>query len=167
MKLIFLILLPFFSLSQTRYEGGTLYLSNGCSYKEGMEIRLGMGSNVATKGFNFIYTSPMSIAGQIFLPSSWAGLKMTVKNIKEYGLKKTGKKFYLVLGGGNIVNYWCEIESALNTGEVIDPNMKKPAPTGTAPTSVADELAKLKKLYDDGVLTKDEYEVAKKKLLNN
>ena len=29
-----------------------------------------------------------------------------------------------------------------------------------------DELAKLKKLYDDGVLTKKEYEAQKKKLLN-
>ena len=31
--------------------------------------------------------------------------------------------------------------------------------------SVADEIAKLKKLYDDGILTKEEYEAQKKKLL--
>jgi hypothetical protein len=152
--------------AQTKYEHDTLYLSNGCKYSGGMEIHLGMGSNVATKTFNFIYTNPMSIAGQIYLPASWAGLKMTVKNIKEYGLKKTGKKYYLVLGGGNIVNYWCEIESALNTGEVIDINMKKTMGSNIQPTSVADELTKLKKLYDDGTLTKDEYETAKKKLLD-
>lgn len=33
-------------------------------------------------------------------------------------------------------------------------------------TSKADELTKLKKLYDDGVLTKEEFEAEKKKLLN-
>lgn len=33
-------------------------------------------------------------------------------------------------------------------------------------SSVADELTKLKKLYDDGILTKDEFEAQKKKLLN-
>ncbi len=33
-------------------------------------------------------------------------------------------------------------------------------------TSVADELTKLKKLYDDGVLTKDEFQAEKRKLLN-
>ncbi len=33
-------------------------------------------------------------------------------------------------------------------------------------TSKADELSKLKKLYDDGVLNKEEFEAEKKKLLN-
>ena len=31
--------------------------------------------------------------------------------------------------------------------------------------SIADELTKLKKLYDDGILTKEEFEAQKKKLL--
>jgi hypothetical protein len=34
-----------------------------------------------------------------------------------------------------------------------------------APTSVADELGKLKNLFDDGVLTKEEFEAQKKKML--
>lgn len=46
---------------------------------------------------------------------------------------------------------------------------KKPVATpanNTNSSSVADELKKLKELHDSGVLTKDEYEKAKKKLLN-
>lgn len=86
-------------------------------------------------------------------------------------LDKTGKKWYIVLGGGNIVNYWCDIWPAMETGEVVvegindgKENEKDEKPDGQ-PASVADELAKLKKLYDDGVLTKEEFEAQKKKLL--
>lgn len=39
------------------------------------------------------------------------------------------------------------------------------SPDNPSPQSLADELLKLKKLYDAGVLTKEEYEQAKKKLL--
>jgi hypothetical protein len=34
------------------------------------------------------------------------------------GTKKRGYKTILVLAGGNIVNYWMELEAAIRTGEL-------------------------------------------------
>lgn len=45
------------------------------------------------------------------------------------------------------------------------PSSAPTAPTSTAPASVADELAKLAKLRDQGILTNEEFEAQKKKLL--
>ncbi len=152
----------------TRISHDTLYLANGLTFVVGDDLHFGLGSNAATKGFNFVYTSPMSLSGQLFLDAGWAGRKMKIKNFKKLGTRRTGDKFYIILGGGNIVNYWCEIDQALSQGEVVDDRIQKdptPVVTVNQPTSVADEIAKLKKLYDDGVLTKEEFEAQKKKLL--
>ena len=91
MKLTILLLtfFPLIVICQAKYEKDTLIIE-GAKYYAGYEIKLGMGSNVATKNFNFIYTSPMSIAGQTYLGKSYAGSKMTVKNIKKGGTKRTG-----------------------------------------------------------------------------
>jgi hypothetical protein len=70
--------------------------------------------------------------------------------------------------------YVIDIENAIEAKELDVPKEyaiaeKKPeAPSVTVKQeiSVADELTKLKKLYDDGVLTKEEYEAQKKKLLD-
>ena len=43
---------------------------------------------------------------------------------------------------------------------------KETKETKTTSASISEELKELKKLYDDGVLTKEEFEKAKKKLLN-
>ena len=51
--------------------------------------------------------------------------------------------------------------------EVISPNPLPPAPAlvSSSPPSVADELAKLVKLRDQGIITADEFSVQKKKVL--
>jgi hypothetical protein len=169
MRLIILcLLISTCCFSQTRISGDTLYLANGLTFVEGEDLHLGMGSNASTKGFNFVYTSPFALSGQTFLGSNWANMKMKIKNFKKYGNRRTGDKFYIVLGGGNIVNYWCEIEQALTTGEVIDDRLaKKTDSAAPAASSLADELKKLKDLLDSGALTKEEYDAAKKKLLGN
>jgi hypothetical protein len=153
-----------------RLSGDTLILNNGAKFIEGEKIHTGVGSN-GSKGFEFIYTSPMSISGIIKLGSGWSNSTMVIKGFKNYGRKKTGYKFYIILGGGNIVNYWCDITPAIDNGEVIVEGVNDKATlnkknSSGSEISVADELAKLKKLYDDGTLTKDEYETQKKKLLD-
>ena len=102
-----------------------------------------------------------------YKPTPW-GLKTI---LLTEGSKKQGKKFYIVLGGGNIANYWCDIVPAMEQKEVIvkginDPS--SPANSGAAAAttpSLADELKKLKDLHDAKALTDKEYEAAKKKLL--
>ncbi|MBS1933616.1 MAG: SHOCT domain-containing protein [Bacteroidetes bacterium] len=56
-------------------------------------------------------------------------------------------------------------DGAIESGELIVPAELKVKSTATNSTSVADEIVKLKKLLDDGTITKEEFEAAKKKLL--
>ena len=62
-----------------------------------------------------------------------------------------------------------EVEEAIAAGELLvsqtDKVVEKTIIQETS-GSVADELAKLKKLYDEGAITKKEYEAQKKKLLS-
>jgi hypothetical protein len=58
-------------------------------------------------------------------------------------------------------------EQAIEFEELEIPDRYKKKETATNATSRADELTKLKKLLDDGVLTKEEFEAEKKKLLEN
>lgn len=149
-------------------SGDTMYMNNGAVFVKKQQINFGMGSN-GFKGFEFIFTSPLSIAGQQNLPNNWAHMSMVVKDFKFYSSKRTGDKIYIILGGGNIVNYWCDIYSAMDAGEVIVAgiNDKKTLSSAGAPrVDVADELAKLNKLYKDSILTKEEYEAQKKKILS-
>jgi hypothetical protein len=79
------------------------------------------------------------------------------------------------VGAGDIVNYWIELDQAIEAGEIVVPEPyaakldinKKNAPVVIQQNSVsvADEIKKLKSLFDSGVLTKEEYETQKKKLL--
>lgn len=57
---------------------------------------------------------------------------------------------------------WKEVFQQQRIAEAVEKISERMAPSKT---SVADELAKLKELLDKGVITKEEYEKAKKKLL--
>lgn len=48
----------------------------------------------------------------------------------------------------------------------LSPTQNNPKTTSSSKDSVADELQKLKKLFDDGVLTKEEFQEQKARLLN-
>lgn len=73
----------------------------------------------------------------------------------------------------NTLNGCVDLDAAEGAGELITANTRRAAvsaasqaaaPAG-APLSTADELLKLKKLYDQKILTKAEYEAQKAKLL--
>lgn len=152
----------------------TLFLYDGNRFVVGEQLKLGYGSN-PKKDFQFITTSPASwfaATGNapLALGSSWSNMEMTIKDFKLWGNKKQGKKWYIILGGGNIANYACEIREALDFGEVRTPlteARKKQTEniSTTQPFSVADELKKLKELLDSGVLTQEEFDAQKAKLL--
>jgi hypothetical protein len=121
MKHLIILILLFMSgsaFAQSSTFDSTYTAKNGHLFHIGDTLQLGMGSN-SNKDFVFIFTSPMSLAGVTYLGSAWTGLSVQVKSIKTITSKKMGKKTYLICGGGNIVNYWCDIEPAILTGEVI------------------------------------------------
>jgi len=101
------------SLETTRYIS-----SSGHTFTAGQSLHLGLGSGTNHE-FVFIYTNPLSITGKISIGSAWAGSTMLIKSVKILEGKKTGKKAYLICGIGSISNYWCDIEPAIITGEVI------------------------------------------------
>ncbi len=178
MKPLLTILFISLSLSvfaqQLSQSGDTLIASNGMKFYHGLMIKLGTGT-LPNGDFKYINTSPTSwiaYAGSVTptsLGKSFSGISFTVKEIKKYGSQKRGYSYHLVLGGGNIVNYHCDIENAITSGEVIVPDEFKKKQTATIQInqtlSVSDELVKLKKLYSDSILTKEEYEAQKKRLL--
>jgi hypothetical protein len=138
--------------------------SNGITYKIGDEIKLGRGSDTNGK---FVY---VNIGGwavstnpeQNRLPASSSGLIVTVKKINKYNHKRY-KGVYFTVGGGNITNYFLDVENAIQTCEVENCVQTSQGST----TDKFDQLSKLKKLLDDGVLSNEEYEIEKKKILGN
>jgi len=117
-----------------------------------------------------------------------SGREFVIVNLKASGSKKIGYSFSPVIAepidGGKkdklrlgTERYYIDYENAVNSGELIYPD-KQPANKNTSPIevkivqekneniSIPDELAKMKKLYDSGAITKEEYDVAKKKLLD-
>jgi hypothetical protein len=154
-----------------------IILSNDSIIKQGVMIKTGRGS-LPNGNFKYIHTSASSwvavmsatqndpYAGVTPLGRRYGGLLMNVKSVKNEGNKKRGFKYILKVGGGNIVNYEVEIEDAISTGEIVEHSQQQPTPTlPTSSTTPADELKKLKDLYDSGAITKDEYDSAKKKIL--
>ena len=159
------------------------YVTNvGFTVKPGDELILGKGT-LPNKFFAFVYQSPtgyfsetsLDASNRKSLISTFAGKKVKVKRLTSYGTKRTGFNVVAVVGAGDIVNYWIELDQAIEAGEIIVPepfaskldiNKKNtPVIVQQSSSSVADEIKKLKELYDSGVLTKEEYEGQKKKLL--
>ena len=134
---------------------------------------LGRGSDPRTGDFVFIYTPANYWAGTplTYYNHQLANTTLKVKFFKEFESKKTGKKIYTVVDSPGY-NAVAELESAINSGEIIainKRNVSKPAEAKTviinSQVSVADELRKLKQLLNDSIITQEEFDLQKKKLL--
>ncbi len=116
---------------------------------------------------------------------------VTVRKIKFAEDKDSqGGKWIVRVRDGRKTDFMCDIVPALNIGEIstvsaggvvipvpaaapvtatdnnaTSPNAKPGKNDGALPVGVADELLKLKQLMDDGIITKEEFESQKKKLL--
>ncbi|HET8736198.1 MAG TPA: SHOCT domain-containing protein [Pricia sp.] len=137
--------------------------SNGVTYNVGGEVELGNGSS---HDGSFIYVTVAGIGQNVNDPaknrfrSTGAGAVGKIKRIRNYNYRGTqGVHFYIGLGAAS--NYMLNVESAIENCEVV------PCPEDGQPqaTDKYDQLAKLKDLFDEGVLTEKEYEAEKKKLL--
>lgn len=178
--LLFCLLLPLAAISQNDITVAkdtvikkelALVLSNDSIIQVGSRIKCGRGT-LPNGNFKYIHTSASSwavyangLSAITPIGRQYSGLFLTVKSVKKEGNNKRGYKYLLKVGGGSIVNYDCEIADAIATGEIAEQS-RAVASTATqlAPSS-ADELKKLKDLFDSGALTKEEYDSAKKKVL--
>lgn len=174
---MFLLLFPFSAKSQTtRFENDTLFLSNGWKITEDQRLKIGTGSTPdgdfkyirisATSMFSFTGTNKAAVNSANALPRSCSGLEYKVVRIDKRGTKRTGYNYYPIIGGGG-VRYEVDTENAIRTGELVVPNeyVKSDSSKSSVGISIADELKKLKELLESGVLSKEEFDAAKKKLL--
>lgn len=172
MKKITFLIFAVFTLNWANSQNTTEKLSeytasNGVTYKIGDEVKLGRGSDTNGK---FVYVNIGGWAVSLNpeenrLPAGSSGLIVTIKKINKYDYKRY-KGVYFIVGGGNITNYTIDIENAIKTCEVENciKEVQKAEVTGNQPDKY-DQLAKLKKLLDDGILTQEEYDAEKKKIL--
>lgn len=153
-----------FSIGQDTYKA-----SNGITYHIGDTILLGRGS--AQNG-DFLYLQMggwAAIAGhdqskgsdQNNISKAYSGTAVTLKKIKTYKIKGVAKVYFTV-GGGNITNYSLIIEDAIESCEVKDCNKKE----GAKADDKYAKLAKIKELLDSGVLTQEEFDKEKAKILS-
>lgn len=149
----------------------------GWIIKEGDTLALGKGS-LPNKDFAFLYENPGAFTATYsptygivrkYLQSFYTGKKVVLKSLGIAGGKKIGFSTYGLVGVGNIVRYYAEIDNAIEAGEILPPAKYKQTTAGATinSSSVADELLKLKSLLDAGAITQQEYDNQKKKILNN
>jgi hypothetical protein len=166
-----------------KFENDTLYTTSGFKVTVNQELKIGTGSTndgdfkfirKNSTGFGTIMTTTDNNAynkSQFSLPRNMAGHKGKVVKIVRRGTKKIGFTYEPLVTFG-LGKYEIDIENAIAFGELVVPDEFKPKSKNTSTVievkqevSVADELAKLKKLKDDGILTQEEFDVQKKKLL--
>ena len=139
--------------------------SNGVTYKVGDTIKLARGSG--TNGtFVYVTTGTRVITGTgAYLSSMSSGLIVTIEQIIKFNYKHYKGVFFFV-DGGWFTTYSINIENAIAVGEIQSPNNKKMTQkNNNNRCDKYDELMKIKKLLDQGVLTKEEFEAEKKKTL--
>jgi hypothetical protein len=163
--------------------GDTLYTSSGFNIAKGQKIKIGTGS-MPDGNFKYIRINSASffayntMSNNIHNPNeanyanslnrSESGHQLTVVKLEKRGDENRDYVYYVVCKG--LPRYEIDIENAINAGEVIIPLSEKSASVHMPGDDIlyiskADELAKFKKLLDQGVLTEEEYIVQKKKLL--
>ncbi|MDQ6756268.1 MAG: SHOCT domain-containing protein [Bacteroidota bacterium] len=182
MKKMLLIfsLLPLFSLAQTdttlsntEIDEGVLTSASGFKIRTGDFIILGTGS-LQDGNFRFVRVNRNSIFAtpknsRNDLNRRFSGQKFKVVKIVKHGNKKHGYNYLAIINIG-ITRYEVDVDNAITFSEIVVPEeyRLKPKTAIEAPQkgSVADELLKLKKLRDENIITEQEFQDQKKKLLN-
>lgn len=165
--LIFCSLLLFTSLIYSQFEKLEEFTaSNGVTYKIGDEITLNRGSDNNGK---FVYVTIGGIGWSTNpeenrLTAYSAGLIVTIKKIKKYN-KRRFKGVIFTVGAGDLTNYLIDIENAIKSCEIVDCKKDKGEVAMAETLSKFDKLKELKSLLDEGILTEEEYNSEKKKIL--
>lgn len=142
---------------------------SGHEFKVGDKIELGAGT-MQNGNFKFIFYGGSVFEGVTDGMYGTSNSKQRSLN-KKYSFKTVEidkiKKGSIYFKDRSIGYYEIRTEAAIQAGELIIPekDIEKQNKKSDV-NSVADEIAKLKKLYDEGTITKEEFEAQKKKLLN-
>lgn len=152
----------------------TYSASNGITYKVGDTITLGKGSGI-NGHFEYLqmggfYNAMAAMGGNYNqvaagLDRNYSGFNVVLKKIKTVKDRRGTNKTYFVVGGGNITNYNLMIEDAIASCEIKDCNNVQKVEVMSSETKY-DKLKKIKELKDSGVLTEEEFQKEKEKIMN-
>lgn len=147
--------------------------SNGKTYKIGDTITLGRGSNTNDR-FNYLQAGGILNAMALGTLSdgayamsgerNMAGQNVIIKKIKKETSKRAGERTFFVVGIGSVTNANLFIEDAISTCEIKD-CIEKKQDAGSGTGDKYDRLKKIKELKDSGVLSEEEYNSEKNKIL--
>ena len=167
---ILLFLFPLCTMAQRvtpKFEKDTLYTSSGFKIYEGQTLHFGKGTRPDGK-FRYINIKSINTSSQL------ADNSIVVKKLKNFGISALGNGYIEIIGK---INYsdgskgYIDIHMAFDWA--IENDLSKPSELivpeefrGKPIASVTSELERLYKLYQDGAITKEEYEAQKKRLLN-
>lgn len=137
----------------------------------GDTLHLGRGT-LPDGSFQYLYVPENMFTGskQQNFTSHMTNLSVRVKDLRLQRIRNFGEKTVAVIKA-NTINGCVDLNAAEAAGEIITAHTRIAAVSAAASASAApllstaDELAKLKKLYDQKVLTKAEYDAQKAKLL--
>lgn len=182
--LLFMLLFTCIVLGQENsFDGKVLTLKDGGSISVDGDLKLGKGTkdngyfryievnaNSMMRGYNPNGTN-WGVQDANAMSSTYNDLKGKVIRIEERGNKRTGKKFYAIIGVGETRRYQVDIENAISSEEIyVEGNSlgKKIAekPTEDKAVSKADELLKLKSLKEEGLISEEEFKKMKNEILN-
>jgi len=180
-KILFLLLFPVALIggkgfAQSKQKQTEYTASNGITYHVGDTLRLGRGSDpqgnfryVVMGGWaSWLPSDASKGVGQSNMGKAFTGTAAIIKKMRKETRKKVDRQIFVV-GMSAVSNCDIYVEDALATGELVGAK-KTETVAAVAPAvpaiSPADELAKYKKLLDQGAITKADYEAMKKKLLN-
>jgi hypothetical protein len=138
-------------------RGDTLITSSGSKFWINEEITLGNGS-AGDKTFEYVYEPGMRRHKN--LSQLFEGRKAIIRKFaKDGNYKKSYSYNILILDFGDKHKYYCDLPGALAHDELHDPGAVVADADGTEA-----KLARLKKAYDSGAITKEEYETLKSKV---
>ncbi|MBT9188084.1 SHOCT domain-containing protein [Zobellia russellii] len=161
-NLAFIFLLIIVSVNAQKKQIGVYKADNGVTYKLKDKITLNVGSD--TDGtFNYV-TMPLVSGDDKRGGRHLANSLFKIIGIEKYsGKKRTGVNIVAKKGLGLI---HIDIINAIRTCEVTPcTQTSSTSPVVINESDKYDKLKKLKDLYDDGVINKDEYEAEKQKIL--
>ena len=169
--LITFLLLPFLTIAQRPLpylEGDTLYTSCGFKIYKGQTLQIAKGTG-NHGDFRFVYDA-WNIESHPLTNATF-----TIKEFRDYKVSGLGNvyvwmKVHVVFPGGSTANGQLKMNvdkaiqpfAGLPSEIIIPKEFQQKLPAG----NITEELEKLMKMYQDSLLTKEEFEAAKKKLLN-
>lgn len=167
--LVLLFICPTLSIAQSlpRFENDTVFTSSGFKIYKGQTLKFSKGT---AHGTTFRY---------IRLASGWnesdilTNNQCIVKKLSRYKISPLGNAYIFVVarltykdGSKGDINFNLAFDNAIEGAAGFPPELIVPEEFRSKTTkSVSEEISKLYKLYQEGILTKEEFETQKKKLL--